>query len=92
MANPFHLLLKPQDATKLPKLMHGVGQSASRLLNHLSWRCGNCWEARYHSTPVAPEEHQLALNTLRSIHANPKAAGVRKGFCDPIPATGTTAD
>jgi len=33
-----------------------------------------------------------ALNSLRTIHANPKAAGVRKGFDDPIPTTGTTAD
>ncbi len=41
------------------------------------------WEARYYSTPIAPEDHQRALNTLRYIHANPKAAGVRKGFYDP---------
>jgi REP element-mobilizing transposase RayT len=54
MANHIHLLIKPQDATQLPKLMHWVGWYAS-----------------------------MALNTLRYIHANPKAAGVRKGFYDP---------
>ena len=55
MANHIHLLLKPQDASQLPKLMHWVGWYAS-----------------------------IALNTLRNIHANPKAAGVRKRFYDPL--------
>ena len=53
------------------------------LLNRLTGRCGHLWEARYSSTPIAPEDHRRALNTLRYIHANPKAAGVRKGFYDP---------
>ena len=83
MANHIHLLLKPQDATQLPKLMHWVGWYASMLLNRISKRCGHFWEARYYATPIAPEDHQRALNTLRYIHANPKAAGVRKGFYDP---------
>lgn len=83
MANHIHLLLKPQDATQLPKLMHWVGWYASMLLNRLTGRCGHFWEARYYATPIAPEDHQRALNTLRYIHANPKAAGVRKGFYDP---------
>ncbi len=63
MANNICLLIKPDDASQLPKLMH--------------------LEARYYSTPIAPEDHRRALNTLRYIHANPKAAGVRKGFYDP---------
>jgi len=83
MANHIHLLLKPQDANQLPKLMHWVGWYASMALNRLSGRCGHFWEARYYATPIAPEDHQRALNTLRYIHANPKAAGVRKGFYDP---------
>jgi len=40
-------------------------------------------EARYFSTPIHPKDHRRMLNTLRYIHANPKAAGVRKGFFDP---------
>ena len=83
MANHIHLLLKPDDASQLPKIMHWVGWYASMLLNRLTGRCGHFWEARYYSTPIAPEDHQRALNTLRYIHANPKAAGVRKGFYDP---------
>ena len=46
-------------------------------------RCGHFWEARYISTPIHPKDHRLMLNTLRTIHANPKAAGLRKGFYDP---------
>jgi hypothetical protein len=53
------------------------------LLNRLSGRSGHFWEARNYSTPIAPEDHRRALNTLRYIHAKPKAAGVRKGFYDP---------
>jgi putative transposase len=83
MANHIHLLLKPEDATQLPKLMHWVAWYASMLLNRLTGRCGHFWEARYYSTPIAPKDHKRALNTLRYIHANPKAAGVRKGFYDP---------
>ncbi len=52
-------------------------------LNRLSGRCGHFWEARYFSTPIHPKDHRRMLNTLRSIHASPKAAGVRKGFFDP---------
>jgi putative transposase len=80
MAYHIHLLIKPQDATQIPKLMHWVGWHASMLLNRLSGRCGHFWEARYYATPIAPDDHQRAFNTLRYIHANPKAAGVRKDW------------
>ena len=83
MANHIHLLLRPLDATQLPKLMHWVSWYSAMALNRLSGRCGHFWEARYYATAIAPKDHQRALNTLRYIHANPKAAGVRKGFYDP---------
>jgi REP element-mobilizing transposase RayT len=37
MANPIHLLIKPQDASQLPKLMHWVKTS-----NGPSRRCDTC--------------------------------------------------
>lgn len=83
MANHIHLLLKPEDATQLPRLMHWVTWYLAMALNRLTGRCGHFREARYYATPIAPEDHQRALNTLRYIHANPKAAGVRKGVHDP---------
>jgi len=84
MANHIHLLLRPDTASQLPKLMHWVAWYAAMALNRLAGRCGHFWEARYYATAIAPKDHKRALNTLRYIHANPKAAGVRKGFYDPL--------
>ena len=69
--------------SQLPRLMHWVGWYSAMALNRLSGRCGHFWEARYYATAIAPKDHRRVLNTLRYIHANPKAAGVRKGFYDP---------
>ena len=83
MANHLHLLLRPDDASELPRVMHWFAWYSAMALNRLSGRCGHFWEARYFSTPIHPKDHRRMLNTLRYIHANPKAAGVRKGFFDP---------
>ncbi len=48
----------------------------NRMLN----RTGHFWEKRYHSTGFANTDQRRALNTLRYIHANPKAAGMHQGF------------
>jgi len=82
MANHLHLLIRPDDASKLPKLMHWIGWYSAMALNRLSGRCGHFWEARYFATAIAAKNHRRVLNTLRDIHANPKAAGIRKGFYD----------
>jgi putative transposase len=50
MANHIHLLLKPQDANQLPKLMHWVGWYASMLLNRLIQRQQGC--ERVSKTPI----------------------------------------
>ena len=83
MANHVHLLIRPEDASKLPRLMHWVGWYSAMALNRLAGRCGHFWEARYYATAIAPRDHRRVLNALRYIHANPLAAGVRKGFYDP---------
>jgi len=72
MANHIHLLLKPQDASQLPKLMHWVGWYASMLLNRLSGRCGHFWEARYYATPIAPEDQQRALVPVQGLRRSTK--------------------
>ena len=90
MANHLHLLLRPDDASQLPKLMHWIGWYSAMALNRLSGRCGHFWEAWYDATAIAPKDHRRVLNTLRYIHANPKVAGIRKGFMTPIPITGIT--
>ena len=83
MANHLHLLVKPADGKELPRVMHWFAWYSAMALNRLSGRCGHLWEARYFSTPIHPKDHRRVLYTLRYIHANPKAAGVRKGFFDP---------
>jgi len=48
--------------------------------NRILHRSGHFWEKRYHSSGFPVTDRQRALNTLRYIHANPRAAGVRQGY------------
>jgi hypothetical protein len=48
--------------------------------NRLLKRTGHFWEKRYYCDGFAPSDRERALNTLRYIHGNPKAAKMRKGF------------
>jgi hypothetical protein len=43
-------------------------------------RPGRFWEQRYHSTAFRTGGTRRALQTLRYVHANPKAAGINSGF------------
>ena len=72
MANHLHLLLRPDHASELPRLMHWIGWTSAIALNHLSGRCGHFWEARTYATAIAAKDHRRVLNRLRYIHANPK--------------------
>ena len=83
MANHLHLLLQPEQGKDLPRIMQWIGWYSAMALNRLTGRSGHLWEARYFSTPIEPGATRRVLATLRYIHANPKAAGVRKGFHDP---------
>lgn len=55
MVNHLHLLIKPDDARHLPRLMHWVGWFSAMALNRLTGRCGHFWEAGYYATAIAPE-------------------------------------
>jgi hypothetical protein len=48
--------------------------------NRMLKRTGHFWEKRYYCEGFAPSDRERALNTLRYIHGNPKAAKMRKGF------------
>jgi REP element-mobilizing transposase RayT len=92
MANHIHHLIKPDDASQLPKLMHWVGWYASMLLNRLTGRCGHFWEARYYATPIAPKatkEHSTPCVTFTPIQKQQECV---RGFTTPTATTGTTAD
>jgi REP element-mobilizing transposase RayT len=55
MANHPHLLISPDDASELPRLMHWVGWYSAMALNRLAERCGQLWKARNYATAIAPK-------------------------------------
>jgi len=91
MANHLHLLVRPDDASELPKLMHWFGWYSAMALNRLSGRCGHFWEARYYSTAIAPKDHRRVLNTLIPCGiSTPKQLECERVSMTPIPITGIT--
>ena len=55
-------------------------QNIAMCFNRMLNRTGHFWEKRYHSSGFPTTDKERALNTLRYIHANPKAAGCCFGF------------
>jgi putative transposase len=80
MSNHVHYLIEPAEADELPKIMHWLNWYTAMCFNRMMNRTGHFWEKRYHSTGFANSDRRRALNTLRYIHANPKAAGIQSGF------------
>jgi putative transposase len=80
MSNHVHYLLEPQQPNDLPKIMHWLNWYSAMSFNQLLNRTGHFWEKRYHSTAFPNTDTRRALNTLRYIHANPKAANMQPGF------------
>ena len=50
MANHLHLLISPDDATQLPKLMNWIGWTSAMVINRLSDLCEHCWETKLNKT------------------------------------------
>ncbi|NET36838.1 MAG: transposase [Cyanothece sp. SIO1E1] len=80
MSNHVHYLLEPTQPEDLPQIMHWLNWYTAMCFNRMLNRTGHFWEKRYHSTGFANTDTRRALNTLRYIHANPKAAAMQKGF------------
>ena len=76
MSNHIHYLLTPKQPEDLPKIMHWLNWYTAMCFNRMLNRTGHFWEKRYHSTGFPVTDQRRALNTLRYIHANPKAAGI----------------
>lgn len=81
MSNHMHYWLEPEVPEDLPRIMHWLNWYSAMCFNRMLNRTGHFWEQRYHSSGFARDDHERALNTPRYIHANPKAAGMTKGFC-----------
>ncbi|MEH2320652.1 hypothetical protein [Nostoc sp.] len=73
-------MLEPLQPEELPKIMHWLNWYTAMCFNRMLKRRGHFWEKRYHSSGFENNDYQRALNTLRYIHANPKAAGIKQGF------------
>ncbi len=80
MSNHVHYLLEPQQPDDLPKIMHWLNWYTAMCCNRMLNRTGHFWEKRYHSTGFPNTDTRRALNTLRYIHGNPKAANMQQGF------------
>lgn len=80
MSNHVHYLIEPGNPQDLPRIMHWLNWYTAMCFNRMLNRTGHFWEQRYHSSAFPTADHQRALNVLRYIHANPKAAGISSGF------------
>jgi len=80
MSNHIHYLIEPKKAEHIPKIMHYLNWFSAMCFNRMLNRTGHFWEKRYHQTSFPSSDFRRALNTLRYIHANPKAAGIQEGF------------
>jgi putative transposase len=74
MPNHFHLLLTPQEAQAVPRMMQAVGRRYVRYFNQRQSRSGTLWEGRYRSTLIQPESYLLAC--MAYIDLNPVRAGI----------------
>ena len=77
MTNHVHLLVTPEDALGLSRMMQSLGRRYVRYINGRYRRTGTLWEGRYRAAPIEAEAHLLGC--MRYIELNPVRAGmVRK--------------
>lgn len=72
MTNHVHLLLAPDTASGLGRLMKALAARATRYRNRLEGRSGTLWESRYKSSLVDTDQYLLAC--CRYIELNPVRA------------------
>ncbi|MGC1172770.1 REP-associated tyrosine transposase [Polaromonas sp.] len=74
MVNHFHLLVTPETADSLPRMMQAVGRRYVRCFNDSHGRSGTLWEGRYRSTLIQAETYLLACMAYMDL--NPVRAGL----------------
>jgi len=74
MTNHVHLLLTPQKAAAVPRLMISLGRHYVQYINRRYRRTGTLWDSRYKSSPVQAETYFLACQ--RYIEMNPVRAAI----------------
>lgn len=74
MTNHVHLLLTPQDAKAVPKLIIALGRRYVQYINVTYRRTGTLWDSRYKSSLIQAEPYLLACQ--RYIELNPVRAAM----------------
>jgi putative transposase len=74
MTNHLHLLLTPEKASSVPRLIISVGRRYVQYINHTYRRTGTLWDSRYKSSLVQAETYLLLCQ--RYIELNPVRAGM----------------
>ena len=74
MTNHVHLLITPQTASGIGKMMQMLGRYYVQYFNYCYQRTGTLWEGRYKATLIDSE--QYLLTCMRYIEMNPVRAGM----------------
>ncbi|MCC5606728.1 transposase [Nostoc sp. CHAB 5834] len=80
LSNHVHYLIEPVAHQDLPKIMHFLNWYTAMCFNRMLNRTEHFWEKRYYCDGFPATDTQRALNTLRYIHGNPKAAQCGRVF------------
>jgi len=83
MTNHVHLLLTPQQADGIGKLMQMLGRYYVQYYNYTYQRTGTLWEGRYKATLIDTE--QYFLTCMRYIELNPVRANNMAGHPSEYP-------
>ncbi|MDR0479878.1 MAG: transposase [Burkholderiaceae bacterium] len=74
------LLVTPEDADGLPRLIQAIGRDYVRYFNRRHGRSGTLWEGRYRAAVLQPERHLLTCMAL--MDARPVADGLAARAAD----------
>jgi putative transposase len=74
MTNHVHLLVTPESADSLPRMMQSLGRRYVRHINAVRRRTGTLWDGRYRAAPIDGAAYFLAC--CRYIELNPVRAGL----------------
>jgi putative transposase len=72
MTNHVHLLMTPEDAGSVPRMLISVGRHYVQHINHTYGRTGTLWDSRYKSSLVQADTYLLLCH--RYIELNPVRA------------------
>ena len=66
MTNHVHLLMTPETADGIAKLMQSPGRRYVRYFNYMYRRTGTLWEGRYKACVVATDDYAMGASSLVS--------------------------